>query len=147
MGCIELMQCIVQVGGRREGCGGQAMAQTMLACSQSCMAAKCSCGSSAGCLLRRQAAHSPARIASLVCPSLCLTVHSKLEGCDLPDPLPFMPQAVPLGAKKAASVGKSSETPAALLQLPHFDGEVLRQLARKKVKTMPGKPPPPQRLS
>lgn len=48
-------------------------------------------------------------------------------------------QAVPLGAKKAASVGKSSETPAALLQLPHFDGEVLRQLARKKVKTMAGK--------
>lgn len=49
-----------------------------------------------------------------------------------------MVQAVPLAAKRTASVGKSAESPAALLQLPHFDGEVLRQLARRKVKTLPG---------
>lgn len=46
-------------------------------------------------------------------------------------------QAVPLAAKKAVSVGKSMETPAALLQLPHFDSEVLRQLTRKKIKVLP----------
>ena len=53
-------------------------------------------------------------------------------------PLPACPQAVPLASKKASHVGKSSESPAALLQLPHFDGEVLRKLARKKVKALPG---------
>lgn len=47
-------------------------------------------------------------------------------------------QAVPIAAKKAAHVGKSCESLAALLQLPHFDGEVLRKLARKKVKALPG---------
>jgi len=45
---------------------------------------------------------------------------------------------VPLAAKKAAHVGKSAESPAALLQLPHFDADVLRKLARKKVKALPG---------
>lgn len=47
-----------------------------------------------------------------------------------------MVQAVPLASKKAAHVGKSGESAAALLQLPHFDGELLRRLARKKVKTL-----------
>lgn len=46
-------------------------------------------------------------------------------------------QAVPLSSKKAAHVGKSNESAAALLQLPHFDNEVLRKLARKKVKLLP----------
>ena len=47
-------------------------------------------------------------------------------------------QAVPLASKKAAHVGKSAECAGALLQLPHFDGEVMRQLARKKIKALPG---------
>lgn len=34
--------------------------------------------------------------------------------------------------------GKSGESPAALLQLPHFDNDVLKKLARKKVKTLTG---------
>lgn len=46
-------------------------------------------------------------------------------------------QAVPLSSKKAAHVGKSNESAAALLQLPHFNNEVLRKLARKKVKMLP----------
>jgi hypothetical protein len=46
---------------------------------------------------------------------------------------------VPLGAKKSAHVGKSGESAAALLQLPHLDAEALKRLARKKVKTLPGK--------
>lgn len=48
------------------------------------------------------------------------------------------PQAVPLAAKKAAHVGKSSESAAALLQLPHFDDGVLRKLQKRRVKTLPG---------
>ncbi|PSC67006.1 dnaJ ERDJ2A, partial [Micractinium conductrix] len=48
-----------------------------------------------------------------------------------------MVQAVPLESKKAAHVGKSAESPAALLQLPHFDKETLRRLTRKKVKALP----------
>lgn len=47
-------------------------------------------------------------------------------------------QAVPLAAKKAAHVGKSSESAAALLQLPHFDDGVLRKLQKRRVKTLPG---------
>ena len=34
-----------------------------------------------------------------------------------------------------------------MLQLPHFDGELLRRLARKKVKTLLGAPPPLRTLS
>jgi hypothetical protein len=45
-------------------------------------------------------------------------------------------QAVPPSSKK--NVSKSNESAAALLQLPHFDNEVLRKLARKKVKMLPG---------
>lgn len=51
---------------------------------------------------------------------------------------PVASQAVPLESKKAAHVGKSAESPAALLQLPHFDKETLRRLTRKKVKALPG---------
>ncbi len=47
-------------------------------------------------------------------------------------------QAVPLGSKKATPLSKAGESAAALLQLPHFDHGVLKQLARKKVKTLAG---------
>jgi translocation protein SEC63 len=52
-----------------------------------------------------------------------------------------MVQAVPLAAKKAAHVGKSAESAAALLQLPHFDDGVLRKLQKRRVKTLPGEQP------
>lgn len=52
-----------------------------------------------------------------------------------------MVQAVPLAAKKTAHVGRTAESQAALLQLPHVDGEVLRKLARKKIRSLPGAPP------
>ena len=51
---------------------------------------------------------------------------------------PCLPQAVPLAAKKAAHVGKSGESAAALLQLPHFDDGVLRKLQKRKIKALPG---------
>lgn len=48
-----------------------------------------------------------------------------------------MVQAVPLAAKKAAHIGKSADSTAALLQLPHFDDGLLRKLQKRRVKTLP----------
>ena len=48
-------------------------------------------------------------------------------------------QAVPLSSKKQQSLAKSGESPAALLQLPHFGHEQLKKLTRKKVKALAGK--------
>ena len=45
---------------------------------------------------------------------------------------------MPLASKKAVSVGRSCDSAGALLQLPHFDGDVMRNLIRKKIKTLPG---------
>lgn len=45
---------------------------------------------------------------------------------------------MPLAAKKAAHIGKSADSTAALLQLPHFDDGLLRKLQKRRVKTLPG---------
>lgn len=45
-------------------------------------------------------------------------------------------QAVPLWAKKTSPPGKSSDGVGVLLQLPHFSADVLRKLARKKIKVL-----------
>lgn len=53
----------------------------------------------------------------------------------------LLPASLPDSALLAAyprAAGKSGESPSALLQLPHFDGDVLKKLARKKVKTLAG---------
>lgn len=45
-------------------------------------------------------------------------------------------QAVPADEKKKHAFGKSAESVTSLLQLPHFDAELVKKLARKKIKTL-----------